>query len=62
MVETIRSLPPDSADHLRVWIKRLGELSEGKGVDWSDSWSEEDIEDLQAASIKDFEARELEDH
>ena len=61
LVETLRSMPPASANEVIDWIKSLRKLSNGRPVDWSSSWSEEDIEDLQRACETEFESGEREE-
>jgi hypothetical protein len=61
LVETFRLLTPASADEVIAWINRLRKLGNGKGIDWSDSWSEEDIVDLQRASMAEFDSGEREE-
>ena len=60
LVETFRTLTPASADRLITWVNALSELGNGKTMDWSDSWSEEDLHDVQRASFAEFESRESE--
>ena len=42
----LRVLPPDATDHVITWATRLRDLANGKNVDWSDTWTEEDLADL----------------
>jgi hypothetical protein len=58
LVETVRALPQATADQIIQWAARLSELAEGKPIDWSDSWSEEDLRDARAASLQNFEGLE----
>jgi hypothetical protein len=37
---------------------RLAELAHGKAIDWSDAWSDEDLEDFTRASLQRFEDEE----
>lgn len=60
LVETLRTLTPASANQVYTWINALHELGNGKSLDWSSSWSEEDMEDIQRASLAEFESRERE--
>ena len=41
-------------------IERLAALAPGRKVDWSDSWSDEDLREFGAASIRRLEASEPE--
>jgi hypothetical protein len=58
LVETLRTLPPAATDTLITWATQLSDLANGRAVDWSDTWSEEDVADLQRASLANFDARE----
>jgi hypothetical protein len=58
LVEALRALPPSAADSVIAWATHLRELSNGQPVEWSDTWTEEDLADLQRASIANLEARE----
>jgi hypothetical protein len=62
LVQTIRSLPEGSADQILLWASRLSELAAGGPVDWSDSWTDEDMRDAEAASLQRFEERPFEAH
>lgn len=61
LVETLRTLPPAAASSLITWATQLSDLANGRPVDWSDTWTEADVADLQRASLTNFEARESED-
>jgi len=61
LVETFRRLPPDTAAELSALAERLAALSPHRTIDWSDSWTDEDLEDFRAASIRRFEAEESEE-
>jgi hypothetical protein len=58
LLEALRALPPETADTVIKWATQLSDLAKGGPVDWSDTWTEEDMTDLQNASIANFEARE----
>jgi hypothetical protein len=58
LLDAFRRLPPDAADELAALILRLAALSPNSRIDWSDSWSEEDLRDFTAHSLKRFEAEE----
>ena len=61
LVEALRALPPDAADQVITWTTRLRDLANGKNVDWSDTWTEEDLADVQRASLSRFDEREREE-
>ena len=58
LVQAVRTLPPDVAERMMTWAGRLAELAKGQPVDWSGSWSDEDLADATAASLRNFEERE----
>jgi hypothetical protein len=41
-----------------TWATHLSVLPNGGPVDLSDTWTDEDLADLQRASVANFEARE----
>jgi hypothetical protein len=40
-----------------AWASQLKALAGDVAVDWSDSWSDEDLRDLSSASMSLFESR-----
>ena len=61
LVEVFRRLPPDAAAELSALAERLAALSPHGGIDWSDSWTDEDLQDFRAASLRRLEAEESEE-
>jgi len=61
LVEALRALPPDATDHVITWTTRLRDLANGDNVDWSDTWTNEDLADAQRASLSRFEEIEREE-
>jgi hypothetical protein len=61
LVEALRALPPDAADHVITWATRLRDLANGTNVDWSATWTEEDLAEAQRASLSRFDEREREE-
>ena len=59
-METLRALPSGAAEQMITWATRLRELADGRDVDWSATWSEEDVADAQRASCARFDERERE--
>jgi hypothetical protein len=55
LVEAFRSLPLDAADQVIAWTTRLRDLANGRSVEWSDTWTEEDLADARRASLSAFD-------
>ena len=58
LISAVRKLPPEAVEEISSLIRRLASLPAGAKVDWSDEWSDKDLRDYTAASIKNFESRE----
>ena len=58
LVEAFRRLAPDTAAALSALTERLAMLTPDRKIDWSDSWSYEDLAEFRAASLRRFEAEE----
>jgi hypothetical protein len=61
LVDAFRRLPPDAATELSALAERLAELAPNRKIDWSDSWSDEDLSEFRAASLRRLDAEESED-
>jgi hypothetical protein len=61
LVEIFRRLPPDTAAELSALAERLATLSPHHRIDWSDSWTDEDLKDFRAASLRRLETEESEE-
>ena len=61
LLEAFRRLPPDAAVELSALAQRLAALAPGTTIDWSDSWSDGDLREFTAASLRRLEAEEEED-
>ena len=61
LVEVFRRLPPDAAAEPSAVAERLAALSPHGGIDWSDSWTDEDLQDFRAASLRRLDAEESEE-
>jgi hypothetical protein len=62
LVEALRSLPPDAVDQVITWTTRLRDLANGRNIDWSDTWTKEDLVDAQRASLSRFDEMEREEY
>src|ERR1035441_4703717 len=61
LVEAFRRLAPDTAAELSALAQRLATVTSNCRIDWSDSWSDEDLRDFRAASLKRLNAEDAED-
>ena len=61
LLSAFRRLPPDAAVELSRLVERLATLAPNRIIDWSDSWSEEDLKEFRAASVRRLDASESED-
>ena len=61
LISVVRSLPPDEAGKVLGWACQLADLASGPVLQWSDSWTEEDLADATAAVLRNFETQEAED-
>jgi len=60
LIKVLRALPPEEAGKILVWAQQLAELGGDRAVEWSDSWSDEDLAEATAASVRRFEQQERE--
>ena len=60
LIQVVRGLPPQEAGKVLAWALGLSELAHGRPVDWSDSWTDEDCAEANAAALQRFEERESE--
>jgi hypothetical protein len=57
LLDAFRRLPPEAAAELSALAQRLAALAPGT-IDWSDSWSDSDLQEFTAASLKRLEDEE----
>jgi hypothetical protein len=58
LVDAFRRLPPDTAIELSALVERLAALAPNRRIDWSDSWSDEDLNEFREASLQRLDAEE----
>lgn len=58
LLEAFRRLPAETAAELSELAQRLAGVAPGRKIDWSDAWSDEDLADFTAASLKRLDAEE----
>jgi len=61
LISMVRALPPDEAGKVLDWARQLADLAGGRAVQWSDSWTDEDLAEATAEAVKRFEDSERED-
>jgi hypothetical protein len=61
LVEAFRKLPPNTAAELSALAERLSKLAPDSKIDWSDSWSDEDLLEFRAASLRRLDSDDQED-
>jgi hypothetical protein len=59
LIKVVRMLPPGEARKVLGWAQQLADLGD-RPVEWSDSWSDEDVREATAASVRRFEQHERE--
>ena len=60
LIKVVRMLPPGEAKKVIDWAQQLADLGGCRPLEWSDSWSEDDLREATAASLKRFEQQERE--
>jgi hypothetical protein len=58
LIKVLRMLSPDELTKVLLWAQQLADLGRDRRVEWSDSWSEEDLRDAAHASLQRFERQE----
>jgi hypothetical protein len=58
LISAVRALPPAEAGKVLDWARQLADPAGGRTIDWSDSWSDEDLADGAMASLQRFEDQE----
>ena len=61
LVEAFRRLPPATAGELSALAQRLAALNPATSIDWSDSWSDADLQEFTAASLRHLDSGEREE-
>ncbi len=61
LLTAFRRLPPEAAGESSRLIERLADLASERKIDWSDSWSDDDLREFRAASVRRLEESESED-
>jgi hypothetical protein len=61
LVDAFRRLPVEAATELSALADRLAELAPNQRIDWSESWSDEDLREFRAASLRRLDSKEAAD-
>jgi hypothetical protein len=61
LISVVRTLPPEEAGKMLNWARQLADLAGGRVIEWSDSWSDEDLAEATAAAVQRFEEQEQAD-
>jgi hypothetical protein len=62
LISVVRALPPEEAGKVLNWARQLADLAGLRTVEWSDSWSGEDLAEATSAAVQRFEEQEREGH
>ena len=60
LIKIVRTLPPAEAGKILDWARQLADLGGERVVEWSDSWSDEDLAEVTAESLRRFDEQERE--
>ncbi|MEQ1936313.1 MAG: hypothetical protein ABL962_20855 [Fimbriimonadaceae bacterium] len=58
LINVVRTLPPGEATKILHWVRSLASLGNGSPVDWSDTWTEEDLTEATASALRQIEKAE----
>jgi len=58
LIKVVRMLPPDEGRKVLLWAQQLADLVGDRRVEWSDSWSDDDLREATLASLERFEQQE----
>ena len=58
LIRIVRALSPEEASKVHTWASQLADLAQGRETEWSDAWTDEDMADATAASLRRFEDQE----
>jgi hypothetical protein len=61
LVDAFRRLPPAAAEEFAALVGRLAALAPNTAIDWSDAWSDSDLQEFTAASVRSVQAAEPKD-
>jgi len=60
LISVVRALPPDEAGKVLDWACQLADLAGGRAVQWSDTWTDEDLADATEVAVRRLEEQDRE--
>lgn len=60
LISVVRALRPAEAGKVLDWVRQLADLAGERTIEWSDSWTDEDLADATTAALRRFEDQERE--
>jgi hypothetical protein len=60
LINVVRALPPSEAGKVLNWARQLASLADGGGIEWSDSWTDQDAAEATKSAVQRFEDHEQE--
>jgi hypothetical protein len=61
LISVVRALSPQEAGKVLDWARQLADLGGQRAIEWSDSWTDEDLSEATAAAMRRLEDEERED-
>lgn len=58
LVNAVRALPPKEQPKVLAWVTHLADLGRGEEIEWSDSWTDQDMADAGIVSATRFDRTE----
>jgi hypothetical protein len=58
LISVVRALPPQEAGKVLEWARQLADLAGDRTIEWSDAWTDEDLAEATAASVRHLEDEE----
>jgi hypothetical protein len=58
LISVVHALPPEEAGKVLNWARQLADLAGSRTIEWSDSWTDEDLAEATAAAVQRFEEQE----
>lgn len=62
LIHAVRALPANQAEKILLWARQLSDLADGRKIEWSDSWTDEDAAEATAFSVHNLEEQEKTQH